>query len=333
MSEEEHSKIAEEIEKHNQEWVHRRIFKYVQTGNLKKVQYMVDNFDVNINGTDVDEAPLLYYAIGNKYPEIVTLLLKSGANPNISMSCAFGGNAIHTAAEGGTEEIFKILVIHGGDVNYVDWDNQTPLLMAVWNENYPIVKLLLRSDIDINHSNDYGSTALHLACRRSNSKIVKLLLQYGAAVNVASIEDGTPLSIVVRYDNIEIADLLLQHSAMLTTIDSRDCTELHLAAKLNRGAMIELIIGKYNFHADTYGPSTNNCTPLHYAVFYNHYEATALLLRYGADINLMKDSGQTVFSFAKDRNIIELLLTQSQFVVNECECHTIQWVPSNKRLL
>ncbi len=63
------------------------------------------------------------------------------------------------------------------DVNLVDKDGRTPLLLAVEKEYTKIVKLLMRiRDIDINMKDRYGRTVLQIARSRRDRVITVLLI-------------------------------------------------------------------------------------------------------------------------------------------------------------
>jgi ankyrin repeat protein len=66
-------------------------------------------------------------------------------------------------------EIFKEMIIAGGDVNNVDENGQTPLMMAVDSAPTEVIEILLKKGAHVNAKDKYGRTALHIVCSGSAS--------------------------------------------------------------------------------------------------------------------------------------------------------------------
>jgi ankyrin repeat protein len=74
---------------------------------------------------------------------IVEILLKSGANP--SMATTEGITALHHAVIVGDIDCVKTLCRYGANLNVVNKDSQTPLLLAAQFELNDIASLLLKT--------------------------------------------------------------------------------------------------------------------------------------------------------------------------------------------
>jgi ankyrin repeat protein len=109
--------------------------------------------------------------------EIVKLLLNKGADVNISDNQ--GDTALILAASFGDENMVKFLLSKGADINAKLNDGTTALILATMNVAVENIKLLLASGVDINAKTSNGVTALSYAKSIQRDDIVQLLEQAG----------------------------------------------------------------------------------------------------------------------------------------------------------
>ena len=83
--------------------------------------------------------PLHAAAAGGVTP-LVDLLLKRGANPNLTQEG--GWTALHAAAQSGNRAMVETLVAHGANINQRADNNQTPLDMALLKGHQDLVDFL-----------------------------------------------------------------------------------------------------------------------------------------------------------------------------------------------
>ena len=77
----------------------------------------------------------------------------------------------------GDLEGVKAALESGADVNSMDEDGYTGLMMAIsFNHNAVVALLLKTPNIDVNQKNDRGNSALHVAMESENNEALKLLL-------------------------------------------------------------------------------------------------------------------------------------------------------------
>ncbi|NP_001264334.1 ankyrin repeat domain-containing protein 22 [Gallus gallus] len=79
------------------------------------------------------------------------------------------------------------------------------LMISKTKQNENLVKMLLRAGADVNATDYSGSTALHYACEMRNQAVIPLLLEAHADVSVKNQDGETPLDIARRlqFSNIE----------------------------------------------------------------------------------------------------------------------------------
>ena len=197
---------------------------------------------------------------------LAEFLLRAGADPN---SCTEKypheerpQPMLHAFIEGKfSRRIIDMMVNFGANVESLDNDNSTPLLIAAGENDVAAVKLLLKAGANYDHVNKYGECVLNFidsANSRLGLKVLNLLLAAGMSPNVRHArQEG-------------------QHSF------------LHTAARIGAN---EFIIPLLDAGADINIQCENKNTPLHEAVVIN--ESANLLLLNGADINAQNCQGKT----------------------------------------
>lgn len=179
----------------------------------------------------------------------VKLFLNHGAD--IAATDAYGGTAIHYAAENGCfSEVLDFLLDQGFDANCLDGSDLSPLHFAARCSNLIACYHLLQHGASVNRkTRTIGITPLVAAvyAEKPNVQIVKLLLYFGADVSVA----GSNILKMVACDKDEedyvyeeIKPLLMEHMAKRRyqnlhineddrhTIETKDCYRDHYKACL-----------------------------------------------------------------------------------------------------
>ena len=278
--------------------------------NYEMVEFLLKNgADVNIRDTAGETA--LYYSIehnsfGQKNEtenaiKILNLLIKYGADVNTKND---EGTSLLDVSYRISEsfdknkEMFKILVENGFDLesrikaDRSDYD-YTPLMIAVYKEDYDMVKYLLDKGANPNTANNEKKTALMIANDDGNFDISKLLIQQGANIN-AQDEDGyTTLMNAALIGDYEMVKFLLENGANINTKDNDGNTVLY-----------------YNIRYDHYGKEE---------MLENAKKIFNLLIKYGADVNtkdndgasLLDKSYRTSTALAQNREMFKVLVENS----------------------
>jgi ankyrin repeat protein len=119
----------------------------------------------------------------------VELLLRAGSDPNgiariKAPGTRIGQTAFMLALETGSEDLVRLLVVHGADVNKKPhlFIKQTPLQYAAELGNLDMVQLLLELGAEVNGepSSWSGGTALQFAAISGNCNVAAELLEKGA---------------------------------------------------------------------------------------------------------------------------------------------------------
>ena len=179
-------------------------------------------------GYDYKFTPLVL-AVIRRNTDAVTELLRAKADPNVPDPR--GNPPLYNALV--HIPTLKALLEGGADPNARTADGSPMLVMAVWDQNEPAVKLLLAHQAEVNaasgNPNFVGVTALHAAASIGNTNIAELLLQAGADVNAREKDGSTPLHEAVNHDHPELAELLLANKADPNVRNTVGQTPLDLA--------------------------------------------------------------------------------------------------------
>ena len=121
-------------------------------------------------------------------------------------------NSLHTATQSNNDELVKLLIARGADVNALGERGSTALSYAVSNGNVGLAEFLISKGANVNPER---SPPLHSAVKapENRKELVELLLSKGAEVNKERVGDTALYSAIERTDNIEVIKVLLAKGA------------------------------------------------------------------------------------------------------------------------
>lgn len=233
------------------------------------------------NSKDCLGTTSLMYAASKNYPEVVAVLLHSGAT--VSTVCQRGSTALHRAARTGSNLVVQQLVASQQDtgINVLDIHNdyQTALMLAVRIGSVDVIRLLLQhpeidanllqpgtrglnaliiaiyharpdvlealldsKKVNINSQDTHGMTALSLAACRGYRKMAEILLKRNADPDLRDEYGGPPFLRAIDFNNFDIVRLFLDYDVDWTFKDFLGRNVLHGAAVNNRDHIMRLIL-------------------------------------------------------------------------------------------
>uniref|UniRef100_A0A3Q4HBG4 Ankyrin repeat and SOCS box containing 14b n=1 Tax=Neolamprologus brichardi TaxID=32507 RepID=A0A3Q4HBG4_NEOBR len=178
---------------------------------------------------------ILFDAAASGNPDIISLLLEHGADPNIPLYSGHlpihrvayhghrlalehlipvtklhavkesGMSPLHSAAAGGHAQCVEILLKAGYDPNFMlhprirrnyDDDRKSALFFAVSNNDLQCTRLLLEAGALVNQD---PINCLQVALRQGNYELINILLKYGANVNYYSRVNTTHFPSALQY--------------------------------------------------------------------------------------------------------------------------------------
>lgn len=205
----------------------------IKQQNFEKVEEMIaEGADVNyqFNGRNA-----LYAACKSKSPEMVRLILNSGANVNDRMDQGQGLTVLQVAINSFSVpyEIVEILIDHGAEVNTVGPQGFTTLQAAISRagdeaEALKIVKLLVENGAELNPEDQMKSATLR-AAMHNRADMMEIFLKNGADPDTHTEDLKYPIHYAVKNKDVRSVRLLKEYGAQLDVKDKNGKAPLDYA--------------------------------------------------------------------------------------------------------
>ncbi len=248
-----------------------------RTGNVGAAKLLVQRH-ANVNAVEQwGGQTALMWATAQQHPDMVRLLIKSGAKVNVRATVRewprritaegrpkdllrAGLTPLLYAAREGCVECARHLLAAGVDINLPDPDGTTPLVIALMNLHFDFARLLVESGADVNRWDFFGRAPLYVAIDMNT-------LPRGGRADLPTVDDTPALT---------IAQLLLRRGA-------------------NPNAQLKLRPPYRNVVNDRGGDNllSTGATPLLLAAKVGDEQAIRMLLKAGALIELPTATGVT----------------------------------------
>ncbi|KAK7867489.1 hypothetical protein R5R35_004497 [Gryllus longicercus] len=258
---------------------------------------------------DAVQRSALHWAASCGYLDVLRVLLDAGAD--VHARDYIGYNPLHLAARGYWENhvssqlpdksdwdaptdhlgCIRALVRHGADVDALDDEEQTPLMVAAENAFSQGIKLLLELGADLSLCTTAGENVLHFACRSADLETMGCVFETGAFdVQCRSGDGSTPLHVSAsHWRTAECVEALVRRGADVHARDAKGRTPLHLSASRGRPEGIDALL---RLGARVAARDLAGKTPLHRAAV-TFEDCVRALLRRGAPVDARDDDGRT----------------------------------------
>ncbi|KAM4735590.1 B-cell lymphoma 3 protein homolog [Anableps anableps] len=152
------------------------------------------------------------------------LLSFSSSSPCLEIRNFEGLTPLHLAVLQGQQDLAKMLLDAGADINAMDIKSgQSPLMHAVEINNADMVHFLIENGCDVNSQSYSGNTALHIACGRGQVETVRLLLKSGADTSLKNYHNDTPVMVA---KNKKITDVLKGRGSKQIRVQEQPCVSV-----------------------------------------------------------------------------------------------------------
>lgn len=185
------------------------IFQAVMGDNIEITQMLIKNFPNLINSQNSKGLTNLHIAIANQSDKTFNYLLSVG-NLDINLRDKKGETALQFCAIHNHISSAKMLLKKGANPNISKTDFSTPLMSASKGGFNELVKLLLEYAPElINYKNLQGNTALHLAAQSltQNTQTIEMLLNHGADYKNYNHSHETPKDCAQKIGNIKLVGI------------------------------------------------------------------------------------------------------------------------------
>ncbi len=197
----------------------------LRNGNAPAALYLIEH-GANIHMFDVlhTSLTLCHYAI-EKFPanavefrNIQTLLLEKGAHVDISTNSLKWTPLFHTVSrhqDSSSSKHLNLLLRMGADVNYIDTNGRSALMLAASMGRLDAVEALLNNYAECNKLDKFGWSALMLGAYYNHYHICSFLLEFGCDVNLTSDNGLNVYKIAYQHNRTKIISLLIDFGVNL----------------------------------------------------------------------------------------------------------------------
>ncbi|KAM4699021.1 unconventional myosin-XVI [Discoglossus pictus] len=192
--------------------------------NAFAAEILIDR-GVNVNQQDEELWTPMHVACACDNPDIVLLLLLSGAN--VLLQDVNGNIALDYAIEGTESSSILLAYLEENGVDLASLRQMRTQKATVMLSD---VKQLLATNGSVNEKNDEGVTLLHIACACGYKDVACLLLEHNADPDAADNQYWTPLHLAAKYGQTSLVKILLVHQANPNVLNCNEDKPSDIAA-------------------------------------------------------------------------------------------------------
>jgi len=171
-------RLRKEVDEKGNTILMKIVMNFSEDDAYRSISYLKIKPGIDINAQNQSGQTLLMMACYKKSYSLVKGLLNEGTEIDMSNSNTVTIN-----------------------VNTVDYQNNSALIISCQQQDINLIQLLLKHGAKVNQVNDRGESALHIACKNNNEEMVKCLIENGADINQKDHQQRTPLFYTYQHGN------------------------------------------------------------------------------------------------------------------------------------
>lgn len=295
-------------------------------GNIGELERMrSEGVDLSASAGEGALTPLILAAYAGE-ADTVKWLLDQHVDPNGRNANA--ETALHTSggAARRSEEIVRMLIAAGADIEAKDGNGRAPLVVHAQEGHLGAVKLLLENKANVDARDKEGFAAIHTASEHDHVDVAKALLAAGATVDIAARTGATALHAAADTGAAAVAKVLLEAGAYRASLTRQGMSPLGLAIVRGFDGIVALYdqpgdmkekagphgmalhvaaahgkadyVARFVAQKASVDALSEGLSPLVHAIVKGHADVVKQLLTAGADPNLIGRDGVRPLSLA-----------------------------------
>ncbi|XP_019861514.1 PREDICTED: alpha-latrotoxin-Lh1a-like, partial [Amphimedon queenslandica] len=193
-------------------------FYVAQYNRLYCLKHLLNNYSFDINATDPTDdtqSTLLHIACQEGHVAIVLYLTSfpqlEEHQLDLTIKDYNGMAPVHVACEEGSLSIVKYIIDHSPlSLDMTDSFGRTPLLIAAFSKNLPIIRYLNSKNCNISILDDKGFTVMHISAKGGSLDILRFFIDGGYCnPDITDASGRTPLYLSAQEGHLEIVEYLL----------------------------------------------------------------------------------------------------------------------------
>lgn len=213
-----------------------------------------------------------------------------------------GRNLLHYAAVHGRETMLGALLEHGISPNDTDQSGRLPLHYAIESDSDAVAKSLVAVTAQLDRADEQGLTPLMMAARKGKPELVEKLLSAGADPDRRNAEGATALSLAAAADHPQVVKILREVSKRPPATAA--------AADVARVGDVKTLRWMIEQGLDIWSTWKEGGEEINLAevAVDSSPRAAALLMRYGAGLEVNGDAALVAFALRGESGRVKELL-------------------------
>lgn len=251
--------------------INHKLFKYIENDDF---DHFEKEFKMNhIKATySIERYSFLHFSvIFNRY-KIVEYLISKGIDVNVLDKQERSPLLLSSSL--GFKEICILLIGNGAKINHRDCYGYSALLLALKRHYFYLIDDFILFGADINFKRENGMTPLHESLKDNDQEMLHYLLKYKPKLNIKDQYGQSPLFKAVEKSSLSLFLFFLNTEGVDYNIkDDHGRNFLHHAAKNKRSDIFEYFLNNDSSKYDSLINQKDNhkqSTPLHLAIEYEN---------------------------------------------------------------